>query len=305
MLTKFFSTTKPAAVIAVLLYMTLGYFYANRALFTEPFDWLSILKNFWMLAMFILAMFILNFIVQKNDLTKRSSYKIILFAAFGVALPAALTDYKILLSGLIILIALRRIISFRSGNNMERKIFDATFWICLATLPFFYSWVFIIALYLALLLYANLNVRYLFIPLLAIGAFGMLLYCYALQFTGGTLAFYFEAISFDFSPYNSLHILAVIAFFIGITLWTIWSYIGELNRSSTAYRSRYSVILSILAVSIVLVLFTSNKNGGEWYFVIPILAIIVTFYLEHTTSLIFKESLLWLTILLPFVIAFL
>lgn len=304
MLTRFFGTTKPAAIVVVLLYMTIGFFYSNKSIFIEPFEILKFLKILGMWVLFILAMFILNFISQKNDLTKRSAYRVLLFAAFGLALPVALRDASILLAGVFILVSLRRIISLRSGLHMERKIFDAALWICLSSLSYFFSWYFIIAIYLALILYRNLQVRYLFIPLIAILAFSIISYAIALGLDNGQdlLLAYPAQISLDFAAYNSAQVLIAIAFLLGVLIWTIWNYLAEQQRASTSARSRYSVILSILLVGAFMIILAPQKSGAEWYFILPVLSIIVSNYLDTNDNLVFKESLLWLIIVLPVII---
>lgn len=307
MLTRFFGSSKPFAVVVVLLYMTVGFSYSHRDIITEPFTWQRTFITIGMWILYVLTMFILSFVSQKNDLTKRTSYGVLLFAAFSLALPVVLRDEAILLAGFFILIALRRIISFKSELHMERKIFDATFWILLASLAFYFSWLYVVAIYLAFLFYRITVVRYLFIPLIALLSFSVIYYAVLLFQAGdpSAVSITFPSVSLDFTSYNNLQVLAAIAFFIGTLLWTIWKYLGEQRRASTGSKGRYSVVLGILAAGLLVILFTTTKTGAEWYFIIPVMTIIVSNYLEHTESLIFKESLLWLIILLPILIHFL
>lgn len=304
MLTKFFSTTKPTTIIVVLIYMSLGFFYSNIVLVEVDFGWQYMLEMIGKWLLYILAMLTLNFIVQKNDLTKRSTYGILLFAALSLVLPPALQNLKILLAGLLILVALRRILSLRSGIHMERKIFDATLWILFASLAVFYSWVFIIVLYLAFVFYSNSNVRYFLIPLIALLGFGIIGYSVLLYMYDNyqDVVISLPAISLNFESYNQLSILIAISFIIGTLMWTLWTYLKEQNKASASQKGRYAVVLTILLVSFIFVFITDNKTGAEWYFVIPPVAIIVSNYLDNTESLLFKESLLWFILLLPFII---
>lgn len=304
MLTRFFGTAKPLAIALVMVYMTVVFFFSNKEWVIKPFSWWSTLQLIGMWLLFILAMFILNFITQKNDLTQRNTYGVLLFGAFSLALPAALRDGHILLAGAFLLIATRRIISFKSELHMERKIFDATFWILLATLSFYLSWLYIFTIYLALLFYSITNVRYFIIPLIALISFSILYYCFILYQAGdmASVVFNFSSISFDFSAYGHLEVLIAIAFFIGVLIWTIWAYLAEQNKAPIKSKGRFSVVLGLLLVGLVLVTLTASKTGGEWYFLVPAMTIILTNYLEHTESLLFKESLLWLILILPILI---
>lgn len=304
MLTRFFGTSKPLAIAVVLIYMTIGFWYSHKDIITLPFTWLYTLKIIGMWLLYVLTMFILSFVSQKNDLVNRSAYGVLLFGAFSLALPVALVDGAILLSGFFILLALRRIVSFKSELHMERKVFDAAFWILLASLSFYFGWLYLIAIYLSLLFYRITNGKYLFIPILAFISFSIIYYSVLLFQVGhpSAVTFTFEPVSFDFTAYGNLQVLITIALFIGTLLWTIWKYLIEQRKASTGSKSKYSVVLGILAVSLVVVLLTGNKTGAEWYFTIPMMTIIVSNYLENTESLLFKESLLWLVILLPLII---
>ena len=301
MLTRFFGTAKPLAVVVVIIYMSLGFFYSNRQWVTTPFNWQETLALLGMWLLFISTMFILNFVTQKNDLTRRSTYGILLFAAFSLALPVALRDGAILLSGFFILIALRRIISFKSELYMERKIFDATIWILLASVAFYFSWLYLIAIYLALLLYNISNTRYLVIPFIGLISFAVIYYSFLLIQAGspGAVNLPFESVSLDFSIYNKLEILIAVAFFIALLLWTVWRYLKEQRNASSSAKPRYAVILALLAVSILVIILSANKTGAECYVIIPVMTVIVSNFLEQTESPVFKESLLWLIVLLP------
>jgi hypothetical protein len=116
------------------------------------------------------------------------------------------------------------------------------------------------------------------------------------------LASYPEKMSLDFRAYNNPQVLIAIAFLLGVLVWTIWNYLAEQRHASTSVRSRYSVIIAILFVGLTLILFAPHKTGAEWYFVLPVISIIVSNYLDTNESLLFKESLLWLIVVLPIII---
>ncbi len=304
MLTKFFSTTKPTTRIVVLVYMSLGFFYSNTLFVENTFTWLYMLKVIGMWLLYILAILTFNFITQKNDLTKRSTYSIFLFAALSLVFPAALQNIKILLAGFLILIALRRILSLRSGLRMEHKIFDATMWILFASLTVFYSWVFVVVLYMAFVFYRNSNVRYFLIPVIALLSYCIIGYSVLLYIYDNyqDIIVSLPGISLNFKPYNNFSTLISISFILGTLLWTLWTYIKEQNKSSASQKGKYSVILMTLLVSFIVVFITNDKTGAEWYFVIPPVAIIISNYLENTESVLFKEILLWFILLFPVII---
>jgi len=275
---------------------------ANNALFSDGFSWIVFLKTTGIWFLFILTMFILNFVSQKNDLTKRNSYRILLFAVFASAIPVALQTPKIIIAGVFVMLALRRILSFRSGLHMERKLFDAGLWLSLTTITYFWTGTFFVLILAGLLFYGGATLRYWFIPLLSIICVAILSTCYVI-FTGGDQSFILEIIddvSFDFSSYSALTILLPIAVFLTLFIWTIFRYIQDSKRATIAQRPLYLLVIFMAIIAIFIVAITNNKTGAEWYFFLIPLAIIMTNYLEKASGKYFKEFLLWIVVLLPF-----
>ena len=302
MLTSFFSTSKPIHTVIVLVYMSVSYFLANSALFSEGFSWIVFLQSIGVWFLFILTMFILNFVSQKNELTKRNSYRILLFAVFASALPVALQSPKIIIAGVFVMLALRRILSFRSGLHMERKLFDAGLWLCFACIMYFWTGTFFVLILAGLLFYGGANIRYWFIPLLSVICVAVLCTCYVL-YAGEDQSFILDVIddfSFDFSSYTSLQILIPIAVFLTLFLWTIFRYIQDSKRATIAQRPLYLLVVFMAFIALGIVMITNMKTGAEWYFFLIPLAIMMTNYLENASGKFFKEVLLWILLLLPF-----
>lgn len=302
MLTSFFSKSKPVNTIVVLVYMTIGFIVANANSFSEGFSGTQILSTIGLWLLYIFTMFVLNFISQKNELTRRTSYRILLFAGFTLAFPEALTNTRIMISGVFIMLAMRRILSLRSGLYMERKLFDAGLWIGLATLTFFWSFLFVLVLLAALFYYTKNTWRYWLIPGLAFTAIAILTTCYVLYLNEDS-SYILEIIddfSLDFREYSLIKLLLPVSFVSTFFLWTIWTFIKESSAASVAMRPTYILILIFSLVAIVLILVSPEKNGQEWYFFAIPLAIMATSFFENASSAWIPEILLWIIVLLPF-----
>lgn len=303
MLTSFFSKTKPVNTIVVLVYMTIGFLVTHFAALKDGYVGTDVLRIVGLWILYVFTMFVLNFVSQKNELTKRTSYRILLFAAFTLSFPSALLSPKILISGVFVMLAMRRILSLRSGLHMERKLFDAGLWLALGTLTFFWSHLFIIVLLGALVFYGRASIRYWFIPILAFVVVAILTTCYVLYMGEGPsfILDIIEEVSFDFSAYSNLDILIPIAFLCTLLLWTIWSFLKDLTSNVIAQRPLYLIILLFAFVSFGVVIFAVDKSGKEWYFFTIPLAVIATSFFENASSKWIPETLLWLIVLLPFI----
>src|SRR5660397_114463 len=147
MLTSFFSKSKPINFIAVILFMAVFFIIANFQELFSSFSLLLFAEKIGVFLAFFLSVVVLDFIAKKNDLTLRSAYKIIIFAVFSVSFWTILKDNQIIVANLCVLFALRRIISLKTQKEIPKKIFDATFWICIASLFYFWAILFLIIVY--------------------------------------------------------------------------------------------------------------------------------------------------------------
>ena len=302
MLTSFFGKSKPVNTIVVLVYMTIGFLAATISLHDGAFSAVTIMQTIGLWLLYVFTMFVLTFISQKNKLTRRTSYRILLFAAFTLAFPEALNTPEILISGVFIMLAIRRILSLRTDRYMERKLFDAGFWIGLSILTFFWSGLFGLVLIGALFYYGKSIWRYWFIPLLALAAIAVLVICYALYTDQMPVIWsrIYDPVSFDFSAYSNLNVLIPVAFCVAFMLWAVWAFIKELGSSSAAIRPIFYLILLFAIVGLAIVLVSPQKNGAVWYYFAIPLAIISSSFFEDASSSWIPEVLLWMIVLLPF-----
>lgn len=144
MIAKLFEQAKPALYLAVAVFMAVFFWYYVVVQNTISFTFTGILLSILHFGLYLVIMLLIDFIGRKNDLSKNKTYKILLFALFTTVLPETFLFEKTLLSLFFILLALRRIISLRSGIHIQKKIFDAALWISLASCFYFWSSLFLL-----------------------------------------------------------------------------------------------------------------------------------------------------------------
>lgn len=307
MLTSFFGVSKPInfaiLIIASLLYFTGFYLIADF----EELTAYSVLNQFFIFLVFLFSLGVLNFVVKRNTLTKRNTYIVYLFVCFTFAVPATFFNSDTILSGVFVLLALRRIISLKSPNDFSKKIFDAAFWITISSLFFFWSFLFLVVLYFAILFYGRLNYRNWLIPIT--GIFTVLIIAFTVSlYTDGVLDFalnYIQLPTLDFTAYSSIRLLLPASFFLALYIWCgIW-YISQIADVSQKLKASYYLILISSVIALIIILFLSPlRDGSELYFIFGPLAIITATYIENHKSFWFKEMLLWLALLIPIVLLF-
>ena len=306
MLTSFFSKSKPINLSVIILLLCVFYIGANFINWTEGFDWLEFLEKLGVLFLLVLSLLVLNFIAKKNELTKRSAYKTLLFALFCISFSNLLKNEPAIISNLCVLFAMRRIISLKSHKFIQKKIFDATFWISIATLYHFWSALFFLVVFFAILNFAS-NFKNWLVPFVAFTAVVSLTICFHLIFNDQFYTFsdWFEASNFDFSKYGDLKLLIPLSIILGLLIWTLFQYFSSIQKASINRRPVLSMIFFSLLVAAAVALFSPTKNGSELIFFFVPLSIISSNYFDSKKDKILKEIILVTLIVMPFAVAFL
>ena len=138
MISSVFGKTKPINYILVLSFLSVLFVLAHLRYTPQPMGPQDILEALLPLAALLLSVFMLNFIVQKNQLTAAHSYAILLFALFMLLFPRTVLESKGVYAYFFVLLGMRRLISMRSLRSTRTKALDATLWFAAAS--FFVPW---------------------------------------------------------------------------------------------------------------------------------------------------------------------
>lgn len=305
MLTSFFSKSKPLNLAVIILLLCVFYVGVNFTGEEKGFGWLDFFEKTGVLLVLILNLLVLNFIAKKNELTKRSAYKTLLFALFCISFSSLLKNESVIIATLCVLFGLRRIISLWSRKFIQKKIFDATFWISIATLYHFWTGLFFIIIFFAILNFAS-NFRNWLIPLVAFAAVVSLTLCFHLlvynQFY--TFSDWYQGSNFDYSLYGELKVLIPLSIILGLLVWTLFHYFSTIQKASITRRPVLNLILASLLVAAAVGIFSPTKNGSELIFFFVPLSIMASNYFDSKKDRILKEIILVTLILMPFIVAF-
>lgn len=306
MLSSFFSKSKPINYIAVALYMTLLFGIAHYKRDFEV-DGNYIFLTLSSLFIYILPMLALNFVAQKNDLTNKGTFTILLYAFLTAILPKSLINFPVLLSNVFVLMALQNILHMRNEKYIKAKILNASICIALASLAYFWSIGFLFLVFLGVFFFEPKNYRNWIIPCIGISTVYVLANCFILIFYDSFFSLRSHIQPFSFSFQNYLvkdHLFSVgtllicIVFFFSI-------YLLKFGRKAAKNKPIVRVIIVYLILAIGIGVIAPEKNTSELFFITPPLALIGTTYLEMDYRLFAKEINIGVFILLPFILMFL
>ena len=301
MLTNFFSNSKPFHFILISLLLFVGYTFHNFQISSFENDFIWLIQLTFKFGLYIILMLIFGFVIKKNNLTQINSYALFIFICLLLLTPNVFQNSKLILSTVFILLALRRILSFNSKKNIQKKILDASLWIGIATLFYFWSILFLLVLYAALIQLASKNFKLFLIPI--IGMFLVFIICtiYFLYLDNNMYWYkdYKNFTSFDFSSFKLLK--NFFSLFVIFSMTVISLVFKFLNFTKTPLRkkSKYWIIIFTLITGIIIVILTGQKNGVELIFTIVPISILFSNFIEALQRKWVSEMMLWVILVAP------
>ena len=296
MIANFFNTTKPFNILVVIAILSLIYGVSSFYSMDVNLDFIILSKKALIFFILLLTIFMINFIIRKNALSKDNSYVLFLMVLFFGMFPLSTTNYLLIITNVILLFAFRRIYSLRTNKDIKEKIFDGAFWVGIATIVYPWCFLFLFLVYAAISTFKKATLRNVIIPL--IGFLTPILIYGAFIFISDDFYNYNWQLNYNFSflDYNSLRMLVPITIIIGFLLWTILPTTIKISSVNNEFKTSWLLVLFHLLVSIIIVLTSIDKNGSEFIFMFFPTAIIFTNYLQIEKEKWFKDVFLYLFI---------
>ncbi len=303
MISSFFSKAKPIHLVVVSALLLVVFVVTKMSTITEVFSAELFLKQTFLFGVCLASLFVLDFFVSKNNLTKKNSYKILMFGLFVAVLPETLLNSNLLIANLFILLALRRIISLRTRKDIKKKLFDAALWISLATLLFFWASLFYILIFMALLLHSIVDIKNWIIPIVGIFCVAVMTASYMIVTGVGfkpSLEGFFD-VSFDFTPLNSKRIIIATTILLSFGAWASIYFMRNIKHQLKSYKPSFVLVIVSSIIALLIILVSPYKDGSEFIFLFAPLSIMMSNYLEIIPEKWFKESLIIVLILVSVV----
>lgn len=301
MITNFFKQAKPIHFVLISTFLLMVFIASKIYVIHEPITVGLIAKQSFYFLIVLASLFILDFFASRNSLTKKNSYKLLMFGLFMAMLPETLLNSRTLMANFFILLALRRIISLRTQKEVQKKLFDAAFWISIATLLYFWAILYFILIFAAMILYSIVSIKNWIIPLTGVLAV-IIIWVSIMLFGNNDFTDYFDQLfvySLDFTGLNSARIIISTTILISYGTWGSFYFIKHLKDKSKSLRPSFTLIIISSVISLLIVIISPFKDGSEFIFLFAPLSIIMTNYLEVTKEKWFQEVLVWVLVLIP------
>lgn len=248
---------------------------------------------------FILAsFFMINFIVKKNGLSKDNGYAILFYLLFLLFFPTIFNNANVVYANFFILLALRRLVSLQSLKASKEKIFDAAFWIFVASLFQFWSILFLILVYISIVFHVSRDYRNWVLPFIAFFAVAILFYMTSLIFNIDAMAFIQERAVLDFKIdyFKNNYENAALSIYTAVTLFFVTSMLMTLSNRPQIVHSSYKKIVAYFFIAVLVFLISPNKSNDLLLFSIAPLTIMAASHVEYMQQKLNNEIVYYVLI---------
>lgn len=257
------------------------------------------------LFLLLFSLFMIDFIVKKNDFTQQNDFALLIFTIFIGLFPTIFAHVKMLCIHILILLAFRRIINLRSLHSVKQKLFDASLYIAIAILLDSWMILYVFIIYIAILVYVSNDYRNWLVPMVTF--FGTLcIYTSYLYLTDESILtdplFEFD-VNINYSTTNYrliiLHLLITLLFCINFVI-----FILKYKTYSSQKKIAFLLSKVLFFTGVVYVLFAKNSiHNTEIVLLFP-LAISTANLVENIENKRISDMLLFLLMIVSFIIVF-
>jgi hypothetical protein len=299
MITSLFRKSTPLNYSLVVLLLLFFFFLYQFNDLSWTNSWISFAQKLVLLGVLFASLFIANFIVKKNGLTKNSSYTILFFLLFFLFFPSILDNINLLLSNFFLLLAIRRLISLQTLKAPKEKIFDASLWIFIASLFHFWAILFIFLVYISIIFHASRDYRNWLLPFVAFFTTAVVFVLAALIYDINLINHFLDqrVMNFQIDYFTNNYQNIALSIFVVLASYFVFSMIFTVTSKPMILQASYKKMIFTFLIGIVVFLISPEKSNSMLVFTFLPLSIMATSNIEYTQSKMQQEIVLLLFII--------
>ncbi|MEL1253836.1 DUF6427 family protein [Flavobacterium sp. DGU38] len=248
---------------------------------------------------FILAsFFMINFIVKKNGLSKDNGYSILFYLLFLLFFPSILNNTNVIYASFFILLALRRLISLQSLKASKEKIFDASFWILVASLFQFWCILFLILVFISIIFHVSRDYRNWILPFIALLAVSILFLTTSLIFDFDALKFIQDRAVIDLSIdyFKNNYENGAFSIYVSVVLFFVVSMLMTLSNRPQIVHISYKKVVAWFFIAVLVFILSPDKSNDLLLLSIAPLTIMATSHVEYVQQKLNNEIVFYVLI---------
>lgn len=296
MIAKIFSRANPMNFLICIAILLLGFILSSVKIYRSDVGTAESIAYFSIFFLLVFTIFLTDFIAKKSNLNKSDNYAIVFFVLFLLLIPETLSDFSVVMSNVFVLLAFRRLVSLQSLILSKQKILDASIWISIACVFEFWSILFFILVFVAILIHVSSDFRNWLIPFVGISAVAILVALYAFIVDFGIIDSIRDKAVLDFN-FGNINSFSFSAFLVVLVVLLIFQVIHFQNYLATLQNSIKKVI-ALLIIGLFVYLFSIEKNNGFLLFCIAPLSLIGSNFINSLHKEWLKDTYIYILLIL-------
>ena len=298
MITSVFKKSTIVNYILIVVLLLIFFFIYQTSNFLTITSAIAFPKAAALLSVLLSSVFLVNFTVKKNNLTKNSSYTILFFLLFLLIFPSVFSSTSLLFANFFLLLAIRRLISLQTSKSPKEKIFDASIWIFIASLFHFWCILFILLVYISIFFHVSRDYRNWLLPFLAFFATAIIFLVAALAFDQTWIRHIMDQTqtNFELDYFTNNYQNIALSFFVVIALYFVVSMIFSLTNKPLILQASYKKMILGFLIGVSIFLISPEKNNTILLFTFMPLSVMCTVNIEYAQRQMYQEIVLLLLI---------
>ncbi len=300
MIASVFRKSTPINYIFVLLATLFFYFFYVMNHGKAEMTLVEMTKKGLGIVMLLGSLFVVNFIIKKNGLSKDSTYTVFFYLLLVLFFPSVLENLRLFAANFFVLLGLRRLISLQSLKTPKEKIFDASLWIFLATIFHFWCILFIILVFASIIFHVSSDYRNWILPLIAFLTMIILFIMCALIFDKNWIDLLLQnaTINMKIDYFESVYENIALSLYATVALFFVVSFFTMLSSKPMILQASYKKVIMWFILGIVVYVLSPQKNNDILIFTFAPLAMMATFHIETSQIKWQKEVVVYFLVVL-------
>ena len=286
MITRFFRISKPFHYVLFFGALILVYF-LQRGNYLYTAQHLNFLLELAIFSSFLVSIFLMIFIITKNNLTQNNSFAALYFSLFILLVPESIAEPKVIFSNMFVLLAFRRIFSVQTKINLKKKYFDAGLWLTLATVFYVWAILYFIPLLATIFLWKTDQVKHLFVIIFgALSVFVITLISNIILNTDlPVLVLELPSQEIDFYSSLTFQLKISMALIMVISICSFFTTLNQLVFKNIQTRSLFITLYLMFLTGVLIFLITYDKTPKNLLFLTFPLAVIAANFTQMKKTL--------------------
>lgn len=306
MITSVFKKSTPfnfsLVVILMLVFFSIQAF-QNAAWLEEPF---LIVQKVISVLLLLGSVIVCVYVAKKNDVSKDNAFVLLFYFLLLLFFPKAFDNFYLIAANFFILLSFRRLLSLKALKNSKEKIFDASFWVFVASLFHFWSILFLLVVFIAILFHVAKDYRHWLLPFVAFFAVAILYAVVVMVFEIDATSYFLEnsAIQLKLNYFTRSTQNWVFSVFTTVALFFLVAMFFSYSKKPLSTHTSYKLVIVTFVVAIVVFLLSPFKTNELLLFSLAPLSIMACAHIEMKQTDINKNIVLGVLVLFSLLLFF-